>query len=232
MGEARPPATTSAPDVGEEHLRVEVGEATAREQLTPVEYLELFKRVGFSRADIAAALGIADRAPTRWRRGGGMSFLVEHCAHELLETAGLLLDGGCTDREVVGWARTPTPALVGRRPLDVIPTPFGGEVVREAATGFLAERRRALAQRELSGNELAPEGTYPVLEVARAAGRQSHGGGAKALLSPEQVDGARSLIAERDDRGRRVHTRVEVAGMFGVSYATLHRALKRHPPPS
>lgn len=69
--------------------------------------------------------------------------------------------------------------------------------------------------------ELVRERTNAGLAAARARGRK---GGRPAKLTAVQVRQARRLLEDS--------TYVEVADTFGVSRATLYRALERHPPTS
>lgn len=70
--------------------------------------------------------------------------------------------------------------------------------------------------------ELIVEGTLDGLDAARARGRV---GGRPPKLSERQVRQARKMFDEVDASGARAHTMQDIADTFGVSRATMYRAL-------
>jgi DNA invertase Pin-like site-specific DNA recombinase len=73
---------------------------------------------------------------------------------------------------------------------------------------------------------LMSERTHDGLAAARARGRT---GGQKPKLGPRQVDLARAMYEELDERGKRRYTVAQIAEEFGVTRPTIYRHLDAIP---
>lgn len=73
---------------------------------------------------------------------------------------------------------------------------------------------------------LMSERTVDGLTAARARGRT---GGQKPKLGPRQVELARAMYDETDEKGRRRYTVAEIAAEFGVTRPTIYRHLDAIP---
>lgn len=98
------------------------------------EILRALQGYGLTQADIAAAVGVTDRAVRDWLQTKPLRHQNEKRLHDLRQVV-LLLDDSLSRRGVGQWFRARNRSLDGRRPLDVL-AEGDFEAVHRAATAF------------------------------------------------------------------------------------------------